>query len=159
MWQTAALPYMLHATAEDTRQVQAKSMQQLQRQDQYRQKACKDSGDGRRGQMPLRQGPHPRRALSYLTVTSSRLRNKAVMTAGYFLAKRATSSWDKEPAYMQTVLVTMTTMVTMIRIIIKPLMTNIVTLILYYNNSDDDSSGENHPNNNDNSSDQQLMVS
>ena len=43
-----------------------------------------------------------------MTVTSNRLRNKAVMTAGYFLAKRATSSWDKEPAYKQTVSVTMT---------------------------------------------------
>lgn len=49
--------------------------------------------------MPFRQEAHPRRALQYLTVTSSRLRNKAVMTAGYFLAKRATSNWDKEPAY------------------------------------------------------------
>ena len=36
MWQTAALPYMLHATDEDIVQVQAQSKQQLQRQDKYR---------------------------------------------------------------------------------------------------------------------------
>jgi len=43
------------------------------------------------------------------------------MTAGYFLAKRATSSWDKEPAYKQTILVTMT-MITIIMIIKVPIL-------------------------------------
>ena len=50
------------------------------------------------------------------------------MTAGYFLAKRATSSWDKEPAYKQTILVTMT-MITIIMMIIVVTVTNTNTTL------------------------------